>query len=125
MTDASGNIQFFATDLVTETVTYNAVDVTDGNLAIPNSPSVTFTGSPSNNCGSGIPPSAPGFVVTPYATGFLPQNVISTGDVNFGCTGAAGLAFDASGNLYVNEFPSGNIYKFPPGGGVAGPAPAH
>src|SRR5580704_13490805 len=121
VTDASGNIQFFATDLLTETVTYNAVDVTDGNLAIPNSPSVTFTGSPSNNCGSGIPPSAPGFVVTPYATGFLPQ-VISTGDVNFGCTGAAGLAFDASGNLYVNEFPSGNIYKFPPGGGVAGPS---
>ena len=121
VTDASGNIQFFATDLVNETVTYNAVDVTDGNLPIPNSPSVTFTGSASNNCGSGLPPSAPGFVVTPYATGILPQN-ISTGDVNFGCIGAAGLAFDASGNLYVNEFPSGNIYKFPPGGGVAGPS---
>ena len=121
VTDANGNIQFFGTDLVTETVTYNAVDVTDGNLAIPNSPSVTFTGSPSNSCGSGLPPSAPGFVVTPYATGFLPQ-IISTGDVNFGCIGAAGLAFDESGNLYVNEFPSGNIYKFPPGGGIAGPS---
>ena len=34
----------------------------------------------------------------------------------------AGIAFDSSGNLYVNEFPTGNIYKFPPGGGVAGPS---
>ena len=42
--------------------------------------------------------------------------------VNFGCWGATGIAFDTSGNLYVNEFPTGNIYKFPPGGGAAGPA---
>jgi hypothetical protein len=58
-------------------------------------------------------------VVTPYASGFNTQSV-SAGGVNFGCWGASGLAFDSSGNLYVNEFPTGNIYKFPPGGGVAG-----
>ena len=121
VTDATGNIQFTATDLATETVTYTAVDVTDGNLPVPGSASATFTGSPDNTCGSGLPPAAPGFVVTPYATGFSAQNV-SFGDVNFGCAGASGIAFDSSGNLFVNEFPTGNIYKFPPGGGVAGPA---
>ncbi len=120
VTDASGNIQFFATDVASETVTFTAVDVTDGNLPVPGSASTNFTGSPSNTCGTGLPPAAPGFVVTPYATGFSAQSV-SAGDVNFGCWGASGIAFDSSGNLYVNEFTTGNIYKFPPGGGVAGP----
>jgi len=119
VTDATGNIQFVATDVVSETVVYTAVDVTDGNLPVPGSASVTFTGSASNACGSGLPPAAPGFVVTPYATGFSAQNV-SAGGVNFGCWGATGIAFDSAGNLYVNEFPTGNMYKFPPGGGVAG-----
>jgi kumamolisin len=121
VTDANGNIQFFATDVVSETVTFTAVDVTDANSPVPGSASTNFTGSPSNTCGSGLPPAAPGFVVTPYATGFSAQS-ISAGDVNFGCWGASGIAFDSSGNLYVNEFTTGNVYKFPPGGGVAGPA---
>ena len=119
VTDVNGDIQFFATDVVSETVTYTAVDVTDGNLPVPGSASVTFTGSPSNACGGSLPVAAPGFVVVPYATGFNAQNV-SAGGVNFGCWGASGLAFDSSRNLYVNDFPTGNIYKFPPGvGGVA------
>ncbi|MGC1342327.1 MAG: hypothetical protein WA854_08375, partial [Candidatus Binataceae bacterium] len=33
--------------------------------------------------------------------------------------GAFGLAFDSSGNLFVVDQPTGDIYKFPPGGGVA------
>ena len=123
VTDSNGNIEFTATDLALETVTYTAVDVTDGNLAIPGSVTVDFTGSPSNTCGSGLPPAAPGFVVTPYATGFSAQPITTGGDggINFGCQGATGIAFDGLGNLYVNEFPTGNIYKFPPGGGAAGP----
>ena len=123
VTDSNGNIEFTATDLADETVTYTAVDVTDGNLAVPGSVTVDFTGSPSNTCGSGLPPAAPGFIVTPYATGFSAQSITTGGDggINFGCQGATGIAFDSSGNLYVNEFPTGNIYKFPPGGGVAGP----
>jgi hypothetical protein len=36
-----------------------------------------------------------------------------------GCPGAFGMAFDPSGNLYVVDQPTGSIYKFPPGGGVA------
>ena len=122
VTDAMGTVQFTATDLVSEAVTYTAVDVTDGNLPIPPaSPGanvVGFSFLTSNNCGGGNPPAAPGFVFTPYATGFNAQTI--TTDINFGCEGATGLAFDSSGYLYVNDFPSGNIYKFPPGvGGVA------
>ena len=119
VTDAGGNIQFFATDLIAETVTYTAVDVTDLNLPIPGSGVVTFSGSPNGACGSGLPVAAPGFVIAPYATGFSAQN-LSFGNVNFGCVGAGGLGFDSSGNLYVNELPTGNIYKFAPGGGAAG-----
>ena len=119
VTDINGNIQFTATDVVAETVTYTAVDATDGNLPVPGSAVVTFTGSLSNSCGSGLPPAAPGFIVTPYATGFSAQSIYYAG-VNFGCEGAVGIAFDSSGNLYVNEFPTGNIYKFAPGGGAAG-----
>ena len=39
VTDATGTIQFTATDLVSEAVTYTALDVTDGNLPIPPSES--------------------------------------------------------------------------------------
>jgi hypothetical protein len=120
VTDSGGNIQFKATDLTSETVTYTAVDVTDGNLPVPGSASVDFSGDPSN-CSQPMPPAGAGFVLTPYATGFVADNIFY-GDVNFGCTGAAGLAFDSSGNLFVNDFPTGIIYKFPPGGGVAGPS---
>jgi hypothetical protein len=124
VTGAEGTIQFPATDLASETVTYTAVDVTDGNLPVPGSAVVTFSGDPSNACASPAPVAAPGFVVTPYATGFTVQDLITGGGqtVNFGCQGATGIAFDSSGNLYVNEFTTGNIYKFPPGGGAAGPS---
>ncbi len=122
ITDATGTIQFTATDLVSEAVTYAAIDVTDGNLPIRpasfGANVVGFSTIASNTCSIGNPPAAPGFVFTPYATGFNAQTIVT--DVNFGCEGATGLAFDSSGYLYVNDFPSGNIYKFPPGvGGVA------
>src|SRR5712691_6237562 len=119
VTDSNGQIQFTAVDQVAETVTYTATDVTDGNLPFPGSGTVTFTGGPANGCGNGNPIAAPGFLVTPYATGFVARNYFF-GGVNFsGCPGAFGIAFDGSGNLYVADNPTGNIYKFPPGGGVA------
>jgi kumamolisin len=117
ITNSSGEIQFTAVDQIPETVTYTATDVTDGNLPVPGSAQVTFSGNASTGCGTGTPPALPGFLVTPYATGFLAQSV-SYGGVNFGCWGAAGLAFDSAGDLYVSYMPSGAIYKFPPGGGV-------
>ena len=118
VTDSSGSIQFKVADSTPETVTYTATDVTDGNLPIPGSADVLFTGTPGNGCNSATLPAAPGFIATPYVTGILFENV-NYGSVAWGCRGAEGIAFDSAGNLYVNEFPSGNIYKFPPGGGVA------
>ena len=79
VTDATGTIRFTATDLVSEAVTYTAIDVTDGNLPIPPaSPGanvVGFSTIASNNCSIGNPPAAPGFVFTPYATGFNAQTI--------------------------------------------------
>jgi Pro-kumamolisin, activation domain/Bacterial Ig-like domain (group 1) len=123
LTDSNGSIKFNVTDLETESVTYTAVDVTDGSEPVPGSAVVDFSGDPSNACTSPPPIASPGYVVTPYATGFTVQDLTTGGgqQVNFGCLGATGIAFDSSGNLYVNEFTTGNIYKFPPGGGVAGP----
>ena len=46
----------------------------------------------SNNCSVGNLPAAPGFVFTPYATGFNAQTIVT--DVNFGCQGATGLGFE-------------------------------
>jgi kumamolisin len=119
VTGSSGQITFTVVDQVAETVTYSAIDVTDGNLPFPASGTVTFINGPVNECGNGNPIAAPGYLVTPYATGFVSQN-FSYGGIAFnGCPGAFGIAFDGSGNLYVSHAPTGNIYKFPPGGGVA------
>ena len=118
VTNAGGQVGFTAVDQVAESVTYSAVDVTDGNVPFPTTGTVDFTGGPANGCGNSAPPAAPGFLVTPYATGFIARNY-SFGDVDFTCAGAYGMAFDATGNLYVSYGPTGDIYKFKPGGGVA------
>ncbi len=55
---------------------------------------------------------APGFAVTPFATGF----------VSSGAIGPIGLAFDASGNLFVGNTATGFLYKFGSAGGVASPS---
>ena len=109
VTDAGGQIQFNAVDQLAENITYSAVDVTDRNIAFPTTGSVAFTAGPANGCGNPAPPAAPGFQVTPYATGFIAQNFFF-GNVTFGgCPGAYGLAFDATGNLYVSDSPTGDI----------------
>ncbi len=118
VTNSSGQIEFTAVDSNNETITYSAVDVTDGNIPFPETGTVTFSSAPEPGC-SNTQVAAPGFIATPYATGFLAQNFFYS-DINFtGCPGAWGMAFDSGGNLYVSDMPNGNLYKIPPGGGTA------
>ena len=121
VTDSDGQIQFTATDTNNETVTYSATDVTDGNLPFPGTAQVTFSDAPEPNCGNQTPVAAPGYVVTPYVTGLLAQSFsYANGQIDYGgCPGASGIAFDTSGNIFVSDLPTGDIYKLPPGGGVA------
>jgi len=126
VTNASGQIAFSVTDTVQETITYTATDVGDGGLPVPGSALVTFNASGGDNCGItnlGNPDveAGPGYAITPFATGFVPL-VTNFGGLSDGCRGASGLAFDALGNLYVSDLHSGDIYRFGPAGGVAGPA---
>ncbi|HEX6833276.1 MAG TPA: protease pro-enzyme activation domain-containing protein, partial [Rudaea sp.] len=124
VTDANGQIQFTVTDTVQETLTFTAIDTTDADLPVPGSVTVTFGAGGGDNCGSsnfGDPniSAGDGYAITPYATGFLPK-ITNFGNINDGCRAASGLAFDAAGNLFVSDMHTGNIYKFPAGGGVAG-----
>ncbi len=111
-TDADGEITFTATNLFSETVTYTAIDVTDGNLPIPGSAMVTFTNGSPQPCPIAQPVAAPGYAVSSFATSF-PFGFFG------GCAGAAGMAFDRQGSLYVVDEADGHLYKFGPAGGVA------
>ena len=57
---------------------------------------------------------APGYAATDFATGFVNSGI--------GGIGPIGLAFDASGNLFVGNYFTGFLYKFGPAGGVASAA---
>ena len=62
-------------------------------------------------CNIGVPVAAAGYSTSNFANNF-PYNGFA------GCVGAAGIAFDASGNMYVVDETDGNLYKFPPAGGL-------
>ena len=118
VTDSNGMIEFTAVDANNETITYSAVDVTDGNTPFPQTGTVTFSDAPEPGC-SNTEIAAPGYVAVPYVTGFLSQD-FSYGGIGYsGCPGPYGMAFDPDGNLFVADLPKGNLYKIPPGGGVA------
>ncbi len=123
VTDGNGQMKFMVTDLVTEQVTYTATDVTDDDLPVPGSASVDFTNGP-GGCASSQPGNlvgtanpAAGFQTSTFASGFD----VNSGNLgfSFNCFGAWGMAWDAAGNLYVTDWPTGQIYKFGPSGGVA------
>jgi hypothetical protein len=122
MTDSNGEAQFDVTDQVQETAVYTAVDVSDGDLSIPQTASVTFSGAAANACGYGATPLAgPGYALSVYASGFPVQNNLTFGGITLnGCAGASGIAFDGAQNLFVSDYVTGDVYKLPPGGGVAG-----
>ena len=117
VTDANGQIQFTATDNVAETVNYTAVDVTDGNLPVPGSASVTYTGAGSS-CVTSPPTAAAGFTLTPFASGFMAQNFFYSGVSWGGCPGASNPAFDTASNVFVSDFFDGKLYKLQSSGGA-------
>jgi hypothetical protein len=57
---------------------------------------------------------APGWAVSTFASGFA--------NCGPGCYGPIGIASDNSGNIYVQNYVSGTLYKFPPAGGTASPS---
>ncbi|MFC4820919.1 Ig-like domain-containing protein [Dokdonella ginsengisoli] len=118
VTDADGRIVFTATDAFEESVTFTAVDVSDGNLPVPGSAIVSFSGSAAGSCVT--PPVALGDeVIAPYLNGFAAYPFFY-GNTNFGCVGATNPAFDAAGNAYVGHLPTGDFYRFAAEGGSAG-----
>ena len=82
------------------------VDFTNGGGGCATASYVTGTANP-----------APGYAVSAFATGFF----VSAGNQGFSynCFGAYGMAWDAAGDLYVTDWPTGNVYKFGTSGGVA------
>ena len=119
VTDASGQIQFSATDQVNETVTFSAVDVSDHNLAIPGTGTVTYSGSASTACGVGtLPVAATGFTVTPFITGLPSAANLYYGGSNIGCPGGNNPAFTSSGTVLVSDFLTGGVYQTGLAGGA-------
>ncbi len=119
VTDANGQIQFVATNQFSETVIYTAVDVTDGNLPVPGSASVTFSGSATQSCVGAPPTAANGYTLTPFANGFFAQDFFF-GNVNWGgCPGASNPTFDTTGSVFIANFRTGGLYKMGSQGGVA------
>ena len=114
VTDSNGVATFTATDTQAETVTFTAVDTSDGNLPVPGSAAVTYSGDVASSCNAGTPTGENGVTVSAFATG------LPVGAQGFNsCEGSFGLAFDGNGNLYVDDQFNGNLYKIPPSGGAA------
>ncbi len=118
VTNGFGLIEFTVRNLFAESVTFTAVDVTDGNLAVPGSASVSFVDSTNASCAV-TPSGAPGYVVTPFATGFVAENFFF-GNVNWGgCPGASNPSFDTSGNVVITNFRTGDVFRLGLDGGAA------
>jgi hypothetical protein len=119
-TAGNGTLLFDVIDQVSEIAVYTAIDVTDDNLPIPASTSVNFSNALAGSCGSSTPLAAPGYAISVYASGFPVQNGVPYGGITLnGCTGVTGIAFDSAGNLFASDYVTGDVYKFPPGGGIA------
>ncbi len=120
VTDANGQIAFTATNRVNETVTFTATDVTDGELPVPGSAQVTWSGA-ATSCVGPPPVGQNGFVVTPFATGFVAENFFF-GGVNWsGCPGGSIPAFAGDG-VFIADFPTGGLYRFGATGGAVSSA---
>jgi len=123
VTDANGQIQFSATDQVSETVTFTATDVTDGNLPVPGSGTVTYSGSTNTACGVGVVPVAgSGYQITPFISGLPAAASLYYGGANTSCDGANTPTFTSAATVLVTDNLTGGIYQLGLTGGAAGPA---
>jgi hypothetical protein len=119
VTDANGQIQFSVTDQVNETVTFTAIDVTDSNLAVPGSGSVTYSSATSNSCGVGVAPvAASGYVFTPYITGLPATPLLFFNNTNLGCEGGNNPSFTSAGAVLESDGDTGAIYQLGLQGGA-------
>ena len=119
VTDVNGHATFNVSDTEAEVEFYSAVDETDGNLNVPGGVNVNFTGSSAACVLAQAPLAFPGYRIDVYVSGFPVQANSTYGGVNiFGCIGVTGIAFDGAGNLFASGI-NGDVYKLPPGGGVA------
>jgi subtilase family serine protease len=123
VTDANGQIQFTATDQVNETVTFTAIDVTDGNLAVPGSGVVTYSGNTSTACNLGtVAQGATGYSVTSYISGLPAAPTLFYGNANIGCPGVSGIVFTSAGTVLVSDFLTGGLYQTTLSGGTVSSA---
>jgi hypothetical protein len=119
VTNANGQIQFSATDQVNETVTFTAIDVTDGNLAVPGSGTVTYSASTSNSCNVGVAPvAATGYVFTPYITGLPATPLLFYNNTNLHCEGGSNPSFTSAGTVLEADGDTGAIYQLGLNGGA-------
>ncbi len=118
VTDLSGQIQFTATDGITETVVYTAVDQTDGDLPVPGSATVNFTGG-STSCVGPPPVAGSGFAITPWATGFFAQTFFFGSVTWNGCPGASNPTFTPSGTSLIADFRTGDLFSLDLSGGAS------
>jgi hypothetical protein len=119
VTDANGQINFSATDQVNESVTFTAVDITDGNLALPGSASVVYNSATSTACNVNVVPVASnGYIITPFVTGLPAAPTIFFGGANVGCPGANNPAFTAAAKVLVSDFLNGAVYQTGLAGGA-------
>lgn len=121
VTDGAGQIQFQVRNLRNETVVFTATDVSDGDLPVPGSAQVVFDNSTGTACGLPDPEAANGYLLTPFATGFMAQNFLY-GNVNWGGCGGASIAAFVDDGLYVAGFVDGALYKLGFGGGAVSTA---
>jgi hypothetical protein len=119
VTDANGQIQFAVTDFVAETVTFTAIDVTDGNLPVPGSAQVVFSNAPPNTCNFGVPPTpGAGYTATAFITGIPATTVLNYANTNFNCAGGNNPVFESSGAILEVGFFNGNLYQLGASGGA-------
>lgn len=126
VTGSDGTATFTVTDMTAQTVAFTAVDVSDGNLPVPGTAEVTFEPSGSTPCPDALPTAASGFSLSSWASGFAfnPQALELYGVNFYACSGLDQGTYDASGNLYVPDSVSGQIYVIGPSGGTADAADA-